>query len=155
VKGLSEADRRRIALYLNLDMVASPNAGYFVLDGDGSDGFGADAPAGSIGLERVLVESLNAADVSTRGTGFTGDSDYQPFYDAGIATGGLFTGASETMTKDDAPLWGGKPDAPFDRCYHQACDRIDTIDRVALDRNADAAAATIGRLALSTADLEG
>jgi len=39
-------------------------------------------------------------------------------------------------------------------CYHQACDRIDTIDRTALDRNADATAATLARFALSTDGLK-
>ena len=30
VEGLSAADREKIKLYLNVDMVASPNGGYFV-----------------------------------------------------------------------------------------------------------------------------
>ena len=54
------------------------------------------------------------------------------------------------MSAEQAQLWGGDADAPHDPCYHQACDRIDTIDRVALDRNADALATTVGRFALST-----
>lgn len=36
----------------------------------------------------------------------------------------------------------------------QACDRVDTIDRVALDRNADATAATLAHVALSTEALK-
>lgn len=35
VKTLSRGDRDDILLYVNLDMIASPNAGYFVLGGEG------------------------------------------------------------------------------------------------------------------------
>ena len=49
VEGLSADDREKIKLYLNVDMVASPNGGYFVQGGKGSDeetagpaGFGRD-----------------------------------------------------------------------------------------------------------------
>ena len=41
VTGLPEPERRALALYLNADMIASPNAGYFVHDGDDSDRVGA------------------------------------------------------------------------------------------------------------------
>ena len=41
VGGLSDADRQKISLYLNLDMVGSPNAGYLAYDGDNSDNEGA------------------------------------------------------------------------------------------------------------------
>jgi len=150
VQGLGEADRDRIALYLNLDMVGSPNSGYYVLDGDGSDGGSRPAPEGSAAIEKALVDALGAAGVQSRGTGLDGNSDYDPFTRAGIATGGLFTGAGEPMSPELAQLWGGDPNVPHDPCYHQACDRIDTIDRVALDRNADATAAVLARFALST-----
>jgi Zn-dependent M28 family amino/carboxypeptidase len=155
VEGLGDADRGRIAVYLNLDMVGSPNAGYYVLDGDDSNDDGATpAPKGSAAVERAFIEALGKAGVTAQGTGFDGNSDYDPFVRAGIAAGGLFTGAAEQMTAEQARLWGGDPNAAHDPCYHQACDRIDTIDRVALDRNSDAAAAVIARFALSTAELE-
>ena len=35
LEGLSADDRKKIKLYLNVDMVASPNGGYFVQGGDG------------------------------------------------------------------------------------------------------------------------
>ena len=49
IQGLSNEDRKKIKLYLNVDMVASPNGGYFVQGGKGDDrrrvrpaGFGHD-----------------------------------------------------------------------------------------------------------------
>jgi Zn-dependent M28 family amino/carboxypeptidase len=156
VRGLSDTDRKRIAMYLNLDMVASPNAGYLAYDGDDSDHQGAGpGPAGSATVERVLVEQLAATGVTAEGTDFDGRSDYGPFIAAGIASGGLFTGAEERKTAEQAKRWGGRAGEPFDPCYHQACDRVDGIDRTALDRNVDAAAGTIARFALSTEGLPG
>jgi Zn-dependent M28 family amino/carboxypeptidase len=154
VKGLSDEERSRIALYLNLDMVGSPNAGYLVYDGDDSDHEGDGAgPPGSGAIERTLVDSLAAEGVQAGGTDFSGRSDYGPFIERGIPSGGLFTGAEEIKSPEDAQRWGGTAGEAYDRCYHQACDRLDTLDRTALDRNADAFAATVAHFALSTDDL--
>jgi Zn-dependent M28 family amino/carboxypeptidase len=151
VDGLSDADRKKIALYLNLDMVGSPNAGYFAYDGDNSDNEGAGpGPEGSATIERVLLEQLAAVGVTGEGTDFDGRSDYGPFIAAGIPSGGLFTGAEELKTPEQAKRWGGTAGRPDDPCYHQACDRTDNIDRTALDRNVDAFAGTVARFALST-----
>ena len=54
-----------IALYLNFDMLASPNPGYFTYDGDQSAPAGhqrrASVPEGSAGIERTLVAYLKGA----------------------------------------------------------------------------------------------
>jgi Zn-dependent M28 family amino/carboxypeptidase len=154
VQGLAEADHARIALYLNLDMLASPNTAYFVLDGDDSDHLRAGpGPKGSATIERVLVEGLAAAGATAGSADLSGRSDYAPFVAAGIPSGGLFTGAEELKTPEEARRGGGIAGAPYDPCNHQACDRIDMIDRAALDRNTDAAASAVARFALSTAEL--
>jgi Zn-dependent M28 family amino/carboxypeptidase len=150
VEGLSEADRARIALYLNFDMVGSPNPGYLVYDGDNSDGLGGEAgPPGSDTAERVLTEALVGAGVNgPEGTAFDGRSDYGPFIEAGIPAGGLFTGAEEQKTPEQAQKWGGTAGQSYDPCYHTACDRLTNIDRTALDRNVTAMASAIGRFAV-------
>ena len=151
VGGLSEADRQKIALYLNLDMVGSPNAVYLAYDGDDSDHVGAGpGPEGSGTVERVLLDQLAAVGVQGEGTDFDGRSDYGPFIAAGIPSGGLFTGAEEPKTPEQAQKWGGTAGQPDDPCYHQACDRTTNIDRTALERNVDAFAGTLARFALST-----
>ncbi|GAA1401527.1 M28 family metallopeptidase [Pseudonocardia kongjuensis] len=154
VEGLSDEDRARIALYLNFDMVASPNPAYLVYDGDDSDGLGGEpGPPGSDTAERVLTEALVAAGVTgPEGTAFDGRSDYGPFIDAGIPAGGLFTGAEEQKTPEQAQKWGGTAGQSFDPCYHTACDRLTNIDRTALDRNLTAMGSAIGRFAV---DLSG
>ena len=51
-----------------------------------------------------------------------GRSDYDAFVAAGIPAGGLFTGAEEIKTAEQAAKWGGTAGVAFDPCYHQACD---------------------------------
>ncbi|GAA4556123.1 M28 family peptidase [Pseudonocardia xishanensis] len=156
VEALSPEDAKRIALYLNLDMVGSPNPGYLVYDGDDSDRVGAGpGPAGSAAVEQVLTEQLAAVGVQGSGTDFDGRSDYGPFIEAGIPSGGLFTGAEETKTAEQATQWGGQGGAPYDGCYHRACDTVANVDRVALDRNVDALAGTVGRFALTLSGVPG
>jgi Zn-dependent M28 family amino/carboxypeptidase len=148
VQGLDPDARRDIALLLNADMLASPNPAYLVYDGDDSDRVGAPpGPAGSAGLERTLTAALAATGVRPQGTDLDGRSDYGPFIEAGIPSGGLFTGAEELKTPEQAALWGGQAGAPYDHCYHQRCDGLGNIDRVALDRMLDALAVTVGTYA--------
>lgn len=150
VESLAPDELRKIVLYLNLDMVASPNAGYLVYDGDDSDKVGeGPGPAGSDTVERVFLEQLGTLGVTGAGTDFDGRSDYGPFIENGIPAGGLFTGAEERKTAEQAARWGGQADQPYDSCYHQACDNLGNLDRTALDRNVDALAGTLGRFALS------
>jgi len=156
VTALAEPDRKKIAAYLNFDMVASPNTGYLVYDGDDSDMEGVGpGPAGSAAIERLIVEGLATAGVTAEGTDFSGRSDYGPFIEKGIPSGGIFTGAEDAKSAEQALRWGGTAGAPYDPCYHQACDRIGAVDRTALDRNVDAIASTVARLALSTELLAG
>ncbi len=63
VGALSPAQKEALALNLNFDMIGSPNAGFFVYDGDGSGG-GVAGPSGSGEIERVL-------ETTTAGTGFS------------------------------------------------------------------------------------
>src|SRR5690606_11384414 len=157
VQSLSFEEQLDIALYLNFDMIGSPNAGYFVYDGDDSDGEGAGpGPYGSAQIEAAFVDYLeNTVGVPTEGRDFDGRSDYGEFIAVGIPSGGLFTGAEGEKTEEQAAKWGGVAGEAFDPCYHQACDNLGNVDRVALDRNADAMAYVIGKYALSTEEING
>jgi aminopeptidase S len=148
VDSLSRSDRDGLALYLNVDMVASPNAGYFVQGGVGEDG-SETGPPGSDVVGRVLVEELAAAGVAAEHVEFDGGSDFEPFIEAGIPAGGVLSGDADTKTGVQAQRWGGTVGEDFDPCYHAACDRAEGIDRTALDRFGDALAGTVVRLAES------
>jgi aminopeptidase S len=149
VDSLSQEDRNAISLYLNLDMVASQNAGYFVQGGEGDDR-SETGPAGSEEVGRVLVEELAATGVTAERSPFYGASDYDAFIEAGIPAGGVYAGDEAVKTPEQAERWGGRVDAVFDACYHSVCDRADGIHRGALDDFSDAIAGTLARFAESS-----
>nr|WP_315191752.1 M28 family metallopeptidase [uncultured Albidiferax sp.] len=156
VNGLSQAEKDRTALYLNFDMIGSPNHVFFIYDGDDSDGVGAGpGPAGSTEIEKVFEDFFMQRNLPFKGTDFSGRSDYGPFIAAGIPAGGLFTGAEDIKTPEEAQLWGGTAGQPYDPCYHQACDTFDNISLAALDVNADAAAFATLQFAMNTAAVNG
>ena len=68
---------------------------------------------------------------------FSGRSDYQAFIEAGIPSGGLFTGAEVVKTPEQQAIWGGTAGEQFDPCYHEACDTLDNVDLHALEVNSD------------------
>ncbi|PVY96339.1 M28 family peptidase [Actinomycetospora cinnamomea] len=140
VEGLSDDARRDIALMLNSDMLASPNAGYFTYDGDDTDA----APPGSAVIEERLRAQLGALGVVAGEVPLDDDSDYGPFVEAGIPAGGVNTGDAPLKTPEQAALWAGLAGEPYDRCYHRACDTLANVDRVAFDRMVDTLAVAIG-----------
>ncbi|CAM2988947.1 M28 family metallopeptidase [Saccharomonospora xinjiangensis] len=157
VNSLSAEQQLDIALYLNFDMIGSPNAGYFVYDGDDSAGEGAGpGPYGSAQIEQAFTDYIEGSiGIPTGEKDFDGRSDYGEFIAVGIPAGGLFTGAEGIKTEEEAAQWGGTAGEAYDSCYHQACDDLGNVDRRALDRNADAMAYVTGKYALSTEDVNG
>jgi aminopeptidase S len=152
VEGLSAADRKKIKLYLNVDMVASPNGGYFVQGGKGRDPETA-GPAGSATIGRVLADQLAKTGVTNpKIIEFVGD-DESPFIEAGIPVGGAENGDAEEKTAKQARAWGGKAGQVFDRCYHEACDTIDNVNREVLNHYLRALAGTLAHFATSINEL--
>jgi Zn-dependent M28 family amino/carboxypeptidase len=148
VESLDVDALKDIALYLNFDMLASPNPGYFTYDGDQSmplDKRGSPVvPEGSAGIERSLAAYLNSAGKTPQDTSFDGRSDYDGFTLAGIPSGGLFSGAENKKTQEQAKLWGGAADQPFDPNYHKSTDTLDHIDRTELGINGGGVAYATG-----------
>ncbi len=141
VAELSDLGKKEIKLYLNFDMIASPNYGLFVYDGDDSDGVGAGpGPQGSAQLERDINAFLDRRGTPHEGTDFTGRSDYGPFIEVGIPSGGTFTGAEGIKTEAQAEKFGGQAGVAYDPNYHAAGDDLDNI-------NMDAFAVNIGVIA--------
>lgn len=150
VEGLTQAERDKIRVYLNFDMVASPNYAYKLYDGDDSDATGFPAgPPGSAQIEDQLEAFFTSRGLATVGTDFDGRSDYGPFIAAGIPAGGIFTGAEGIKTAAEAALFGGTAGVAYDVCYHQACDTIANPNLTALDVNADAIADSTARFAFN------
>ena len=158
VNNLSAEERAKIALYLNFDMIGSPNHVFFIYDGDDSDAVGAGpGPAGSAQIEQTFEAFYNMMGLPFKGTDFSGRSDYGPFIAAGIPSGGLFTGAEGIKTAEEAATegWGGTAGIAYDPCYHQACDNYDNINLFAYGVNVDAVAFSTLQYAMSTEDING
>jgi Zn-dependent M28 family amino/carboxypeptidase len=157
VEGLSQAERDRIALYMNYDMVGSPNYIFMVYDADESTFEAAPVivPPGSTAIEDLYESYYTMVGEPYDDTAFDGRSDYQAFIDAGIPSGGLFTGAEEPKTAEQQAIWGGTAGAQFDPCYHSACDDIDNVDLHALEVNSDLIAFAMLTYAYSTETVNG
>jgi Zn-dependent M28 family amino/carboxypeptidase len=139
VRRLSTAARRRIALYLNLDMVGSPNFVRFVYDGDGSVSprRRPRLPAESGAIERVFSQYFLDRGLPYREVR-AGGSDHLSFARAGIPVGGLFTGADGRKTAAEAAVYGGQAGEAYDPCYHRPCDRRGNVGGRALSQVAKA-----------------
>ncbi|AHH95479.1 M28 family metallopeptidase [Kutzneria albida] len=132
VNGLSSAERAKIKVYSTFDMIASPNAGYFVNGTNDS----ATALRNYFASINVAVETTNEC-----------CSDDGSFRNAGIPVVLASTGASARKTSAQAAKWGGTAGAAYDSCYHRACDRFPSnINDVALDRFSDAIASAVWKL---------
>jgi Zn-dependent M28 family amino/carboxypeptidase len=153
VEGLSEAERDRIALYMNYDMVGSPNYVFMVYDADESTfpaPEGVPIPPGSTAIEDFYESYYTLVGEPYDDTEFSGRSDYQAFIEAGIPSGGLFTGAEEIKTAEQQSIWGGTVGAQFDPCYHIACDTFGNVSLKALGVNSDLIAVAQLTFAYST-----
>ena len=148
---LSE-EGKAVALYLNFDMVGSPNFARFIYDGDG-DTFGI-GDAGSGVIEAGFEGVFDAMELAHEPTAFSGRSDYAGFQALGIPSGGLFTGAEGLKTEEQVALYGGEAGVAYDECYHLACDTIENVNETVLGEMLYAIAHEIYRYALSTASVQ-
>jgi Zn-dependent M28 family amino/carboxypeptidase len=156
VNSLTQEELDDIALYLNFDMIGSPNHVFFIYDGDDSDNTGAGpGPEGSAEIEALFESFYDGLGLPFKGTDFSGRSDYGPFIAVGIPAGGLFTGAEGVKTAEEAALWGGTAGEQYDPCYHLACDTFDNINLEAYAVNSDAVAFATLQYAMNTESING
>jgi Peptidase family M28/PA domain len=157
VAGLSQRERDDISLYLNFEMIAAPNFVRFVMDGDASDQPPGTPPGppGSGAIEAVFRQYFDRAGLphvthNLRAVG----SDHEAFMGAGIPVGGMNGGAFGVKTAAEAAVFGGQAGQLYDRCYHQPCDALPSINRRALDENVPGIAWVVARFAADVSDVE-
>jgi Zn-dependent M28 family amino/carboxypeptidase len=153
VSNLPTEELEDIALYLNFDVLGSPNYVRFVYDGDGSD-FGFPGPAGSEAIEALFADFY-------AGQGLASEPTPPPFADeflfgaAGIPYGGIYTGSFEIKTPDQAAIYGGVAGEQLDPCWLLACDTFDNVSLEVLDLNAHAVAYAVLQYAMNTETVNG
>jgi Zn-dependent M28 family amino/carboxypeptidase len=138
VQQLSPAEHQAIRLYLNFDMLGSPNYGRFIY---------AAQEAASLDIQEVFAGYFQRQALAAETCHMAGRSDHAAFAAAGIPTGGLFAGDGSRKTSLQALRYGGEPDEPYDPCYHKACDNRTNINTQALEELGRAAAYAIASLA--------
>lgn len=138
-----------VKMYLNFDMIGSPNYIFGVMDGDLSDTKDSpdnaypgdfEPPEGTGHIEGMFVEFFTDKGEATVPQALSKRSDYSGFADWGIAFGGLFTGAERVKSAEEADQFGGEVDVAYDKCYHQSCDDLNNVNFGAMTTNAQALA---------------
>jgi hypothetical protein len=134
VDNLTQEEKDNIAMYLNFDMIGSPNFVRFIYNGVG-------VPCAIQSFFEGFYAHRDLAYELIASTAFS--SAHQTFINAGIPSGGLFTGAEVIKTPEQAAIFGGTAGDQYDPCYHLACDTFDNVSLMVLDQNADAIAAAV------------
>jgi Zn-dependent M28 family amino/carboxypeptidase len=150
VRGLDPAASDAIEAYLNLDMLGSTNGVRFVYDGAGTS-----RPTEAIALAALFAQAFERSGTVWQAASIGGSSDHFPFDQAGIVTGGLYSGSIEYKTAAQAALFGGTADVAYDPCHHVGCDTVDNVDPALLEEMARAAAWVVGALASGEVALGG
>lgn len=131
VATLPAEELTRVRLYLNFDMIASPNYILGILDGDAStfppaEGDPSGVP-GSGDAEAVFAGYFSSLGLPSNSTELAGNSDYGPFQEVGIPITGLDAGAGEIKTEEQVALWGGTAGVALDPNYHTPADNITNL----------------------------
>ncbi|CAG8472578.1 9799_t:CDS:2, partial [Racocetra fulgida] len=128
-KLVKSKEKENIAMYLNFDMLGSPNYIPFILRGSDAP---PDARKGSIRIQQMLANEFNGLSKPYDVSGMLDGSDFLPFVQNGIPSGGLYTGSSEIKNSESKQKFGGVANVPLDPCNHQACDTLDNVNRDAI-----------------------
>jgi aminopeptidase Y len=125
VSQLSVEENLKIRLFMDYDMLASPNYAYQIYNATD-----AVNPVGSEELRNLYVDYYESHGENYTFIPFDGRSDYDAFIKHGIPGGGIATGAEGVKTEEEVEKFGGKAGEWYDHCYHQLCD---TVENLALD----------------------
>lgn len=130
VSVLSPEENLKIRLFMDYDMLASPNFAYQVYNATN-----AVNPVGSEELRDLYTEFYKANGLYFTYIPFDGRSDYDAFIRHGIPGGGIATGAEGIKTKREQEQFGGVAGDWYDPCYHQICDTVANLNLTAWEIN--------------------
>lgn len=131
VSQLSVEENLKIRLFMDYDMLASPNYAYQVYNANNKAN-----PVGSEELRDLYTDFYKSKGQNYTFIAFDGRSDYQAFIANGIPGGGIATGAEGVKTKEEVEMFGGDAGVWYDHCYHQLCDDLTNLNYEAWELNA-------------------
>lgn len=130
VASLSGEENAKLRLFMDYDMMASPNFAYQVYNATD-----AANPVGSEKLRDLYTSWYEKQGLNYSFIPFDGRSDYDGFIRHGIPAGGIATGAEGVKTEEEAAKFGGRAGEWYDPCYHQLCDDLDNVNATAWEIN--------------------
>lgn len=116
----------KIRVFMDYDMVASPNFEYQVYDSNNEN-----YPPGLGDLRDMYIDFYRSNGLNYSLVPIDGRSDYVGFLAAGIPLGGVMTGADKKKEDSGVEKFGGTSGELFDACYHQPCDNLRNLDYLA------------------------
>lgn len=123
VASLPEEENKKIRLFMDYDMMGSPNFAYQIYNATN-----ALNPIGSEELRDLYIKWYEDQGLNYTFIPFDGRSDYDGFIRNGIPGGGIATGAEGIKTKEEEKMFGGKAGDWYDPCYHQLCDDVGNVN---------------------------
>ncbi|SPO05236.1 probable APE3 - vacuolar aminopeptidase Y [Cephalotrichum gorgonifer] len=144
VAQLPAEENLKIRLFMDYDMMASPNFAYQIYNATN-----AVNPVGSEELRDLYVNWYEEQGLNYTFIPFDGRSDYDGFIRNGIPGGGIATGAEGVKTDEEVGLFGGKAGDWYDPCYHQLCDDLGNVNMTAWEVNTKLIAHSVATYAKS------
>ncbi|KAI0391378.1 aminopeptidase [Xylariaceae sp. FL0594] len=141
---LPEEENKKIRLFMDYDMMGSPNFAYQIYNATD-----AANPEGSEQLRNLYVDWYESKGLNYTFIPFDGRSDYDAFIKNGIPGGGIATGAEGVKTKREQRMFGGKAGDWYDPCYHQLCDDVGNVNATAWLVNTQLVAHSVATFAAS------
>ncbi|KAL1915567.1 uncharacterized protein VTP21DRAFT_6691 [Calcarisporiella thermophila] len=151
VKNLAPEEKKKLALYLNFDMIGSPNGRNSIYNKDVGN---ATLAPGSEVITKVFEDFFRSKNIPAESIpGPYANTDTYSFID--IPTGGLITGGEGIKTQEQQAIYGGVAGKAYDACYHLACDDINNVNKTLLEQNTKAVAHVIALFGEDTSSVTG
>ncbi|CAG8539552.1 1611_t:CDS:2 [Ambispora gerdemannii] len=135
-EAVMSGESENIAMNLNFDMLGSPNFVPFIHRGEDAP---EDVRNASIVIQTTFQSFFKAIREPYELTDMVAGSDFLPFIEHGIPSGGILTGAGEIKSEEQRHTFRGFANAPFDPCYHRSCDTIENVSEDAISLMSQAA----------------
>jgi aminopeptidase Y len=144
VESLSDEENLKIRMFMDYDMMGSPNFAYQIYDANNEEN-----PVGSAELKKLYIDFYEDNGLNYTFIPFDGRSDYVGFIINGIPGGGIATGAEGVKTKEEEAMFGGWAGKWYDPCYHQLCDDVSNVNVTAWEVNTKLVAHSVATYARS------